>query len=409
MRSVIIAIIALASSSAAGQEIAVITPTGSAADFAALQGAVNAAGIVLLRARAADGTPTPIQIPSGATLSITRSLELLGEEDDGARSTLVANVNGITVLAPGATVAIRGLTVEDAFPFGVLVRAVGSITIEGNTIRGAAGSFRLEPLANNLDAIGKAAVIGNRTEWSANNDSQVGLYAARFIGPLEIANNHFEGPWAFGLRVHACDVSIHDNVIHTTTNPNGGATTGILVSCNNFPPESLTVTRNSIVANVLAGNAIVLFNVPAGVHGVVSNNHIVVAAPSGTADAGGITFADGVVNGVLTAVSGVLVLRNRIEGTGTNALAVRCQASGLACVGNVFRSNWIATFEASVANVRVFPRGVDTVLVGPCGSAEDRGQDSVLTGCAMAHVEDRNLGSIVSDAVSANDEPGETP
>jgi hypothetical protein len=57
------------------------------------------------------------------------------------------------------------------------------------------------------------------------------------------------------------------------------------------------------------------------------------------------------------------------------------RAPALVPVGNVFRRNWIASVEAAVANVRVFAGGVDTGLVGPCGSAEDLGQNSVLTGC----------------------------
>jgi hypothetical protein len=408
--SLLMAVLLAAGTAAA--ETVVVTPTGdAAADFQTLQGALDRGGTVFVRARIDDAprTPAAFVVPAGSSLILRYDTELVGELDEGARSTIRSDdptrptlrITNLSAGASGPSVSIRGLRIErqdtvlSANQFGIQAEAATAVTVQGNTIVGAVGSVRINPRTG---PIGKVLVIGNKIETNRSTHGLVGVYA-HAGGPIEVAYNEIAETMAFGIRIHAqAGAAVHDNVVRFVNNTvsKNAFSNGILVTQDGAAPAgTITVTNNTIAGETDLGDAIILSNVAASAHAVVTGNHVVLAPvhnPANTRfEAGGIAFS-----GVQPA-SGVLVAQNVVSGAANYALAVKATdvTPETRFVRNVFRGNRIERFAPSWAHVVIGPGALQTALAGFCGSAiVADGTDSVLTGCTMAG--SVTLGNILS-------------
>jgi hypothetical protein len=226
--------------------------------FDAAVGATNVSGEVIVLDSGGYGVTT-----------ITKSISIIAPPGVYAGIAVFSGQTGITVDAPGATVVLRGLSINDQGGFyGISVTNAATVQIESCIINGLLIGIRFNPVTN------ATLMVADTT--LRNND--IGISAAAFVGAdlsrVEIWRSLIEGSQHNGIFIEdIAGVSIGNTLVAengergielfstaiSTTNPSvavdrtqivGNGLDGVWAHGDNLP----TFTTANISHSVLAGN-----------------------------------------------------------------------------------------------------------------------------------------------------------
>jgi hypothetical protein len=299
------------------------------------------------------------------------------------------------VEAPGAGVEIRGLRFIRPKGDAIDVSAVRGLVVASNKIEG------VEPVGNAGEGIAIA------TSFLPPTPAQPG-HPENVSGTLLIVNNDIDvggtaldntqGVIIFSVGVPGAEVEayVSGNRIRNTTEPAinfrrvGGRayvegnvlTTGSVAGRAAGPQVirivnsgSYLIAHNSIVcgwAQSAAGIAVFSQFAQWPIErAIVVDNHVTMSAPEGT-----VFGDDSAAIAIRGFAQGNVVLNNRIRGHARAALSVDVFQRGIPG-NNAFVLNRLDDFEASLADVFVGERVMNTLIVGQ-GTVEDRGVGTII-------------------------------
>jgi Right handed beta helix region len=363
-------------------------------DIPAVQAAVDQGGQVVLMGRFSfDAPPTK---PNGSTYSrivtVSKQVVILGQRDvSGEMTAIEGGFVPFFVAAPGARFTMRGLRFVRPTATAVWVYAASGLVIADCRIEGVnassgwgveltlPGSYAAGIMVSSTPVPPSAAQPGQPKNFSGrlfishNNIAVGGTAADKTLGiiafslgkspdqkvGLHITRNKICNITERGINVNQIGgpVRIERNVI--TTGAVSGPSNGVLPNAiHAVGSGSYLIARNSIVSEWAAGAGIrVQGNAELSESGaVVVDNDVTMSAPEGT-----VFRANSAAIEIRGAARGNVVVNNRIRGRARAALAVVAQAEKGVPSNNMFLSNDLEGFQASLADVD--DHGIDTVIV----------------------------------------------
>lgn len=366
----------------------VVYPTGSfPLDVQNVQTAVDGGGLVILKARDANGQSIAFNFgPADATgggVNITINVRIIGERVGQHMTTI--NGGYIPILCPAPVRSFIGnIDFEAPLAAAILLTSSTGTEIVGNRIHGVVG-IPLPVGFTDGDGIdlfggdngpqstitGRAIIAGNTIEdLSAEfaNGVQLDSVAANSI----ITGNTVRIPEPQGtvqtigllaFRSQSTCAIVGNNVTIGQGGPDvipssifvGGTVTGrYVIKGNNIMSDN----ANADGIDVLG------FNSSGPTHGaLVAVNHIVTHAQLSTS--GGIVFYGAVANSTM--------LANRISGTSGNAIQVLGLDDTLLADSNRVIGNDISHLTSSVADIFFGPFSTNNLFIGHCASYIDQG------------------------------------
>ena len=387
-------VVSVAAHATVSAQVVVVGTGNPTTDVAAVQAAVDAGGVVKLQGTFSFDVP-PVD---ERTVLVTTGVVVEGIPDPhGNMPVITGGLKPFQVIAPGHSVAFRGLRFVGAGLTVIEVRSADGVAIEYCRIED------VEPLF--ASAIGTNLAIG----------VTLGFFTVgQVVGDISIAQNYFDiggtaadrseaiVAIAVGRADRPVGLRVLDNVVRNTV-AHG-------IDIRNIVGQA-AIERNDVSTGPVGGQT-----VPFGdrfVDGIrilgagsylVAHNRVEVGYENAagirlqggpTAPiAGAVVFAndvsmvssDGALFGgesagieVRRAAANNMILANRIRGRAQAAMALVAEPSG-APRDTTFTGNNVSTFAATLADVYVGQGVTNTTVIGGHGSLLDQGTGTVVKG-----------------------------
>lgn len=378
----------------AGAQVTIVGTGIPAVDVAAVQAAVDGGGTVRLKGSFSFDLP-PI---ADRTILVSTGVVIEGVPDEQGNLPLISGgVKPFQVVAPGASVTLRGLRFTGSLLTVIEVRAADGLTIERCRIDGVEPLFA-PAIGTTLaigvvlgffttgEVVGAISIVQNELDIGGTAADRSEAIAAIGVGhpdrpaEMRIAENVVTNTVAHGIDVR--------NVVGRTvierndvvTGPVGGqmVTTGdrFVDGIRILGGGSYVVAHNRIDAGYENAAGIRLQGGPFGpvTGAIVFGNDILMGGPDAAAfgsESAGIELR--------RAAAGNTIVGNRVRGRAGAALALIAEPAG-APHSTTFLGNNHTGLAATLADVHVGPGVTDTTVIGGHGTILDLGTGTVIKG-----------------------------
>jgi hypothetical protein len=378
-------------SASANSAVHVVYPTGSAAtDVANVQAAVDAGGVVLLKATDAAGAPAVFEFGTGRVL-LTNDVVITGETVHGVMTTVHHGIRPFRS-SPGlqALVTIKNIHFDSPLSAAVLITSSRGFDFTGNVVTDVFGSFFFGETKGQAvwvtDSTQSKQIVGHIT--IANNlvervhaDLSYGVAFAVFDASVDIHGNTFRDTKDTGVVVvgGSQPISIDNNVILGGAPEPGffSAGNGIAAGLGSGP---LSITRNTIVCDNPYADGIAL-------EGVIDFNPSLGGLPNEVPASSVIALNDITMHGssygavsIYGQISPSLVTGNKISGDASYAVDISPFNGDETTSGTAIIGNRITQFQAQVSDVFLDYIATNTLVIGHGGTAIDNGVNNHISG-----------------------------
>ena len=380
-----------------------VHPTGIfPGDVLVVQAAVDAGGVVILKATDTFGNPKafnfgPTAPGSGAVL-LTRDVTILGETVVNQMTTIQGGHFPFQANAPIHS-KIHGIHFNEPLQGAVLLNASLGTEISGNRISDVVGILSdgvtfghgiiVSGFPNPANITGEVVIADNIIN-GVHAHVGWGIAISWQDAAAKIARNQVYGHNYEGILVarHTKLAQIVDNVVVPGPPQDPNVTLGNGIDCADSFGGSCLIARNTVICENPEADGILAVGNPAN----PVNNSVI--------EGNDITMHHSVFAGIsfYGDVSHTFVRANKITGNGAFALQVARFPEGGTALSNTFAGNNIAQFEADIADVFLDVTSTKTMINGYSGTVIDLGVENLITGFTKRGI-GQDLGMRIREAL----------